>query len=502
MSQTTDNHPAPQQALDGMVLIECVQHAYTIAPRIFLSALSLAVLLVAGLWLAVPHLWLSIWFIALTVCYAARVVLWKRYRATPESNRDTPLWSRWFVWGAGITGLTWGISGVLPAQSDHGTQFYIGFVLTGVCAGAVPGLSYIPYAARVFVLGAILPFTAHAIVNGPHDGILMGTMSLLFTAVMMVTIKNTFTAIDLGIRQQLQLQQRDAALVANEKLQRETRETLRRAQTQLQNFIDYAPAAVAMFNRKLRYLAYSKRWVVDFGLNLAPEEVLHGRSYFEVLPDLAGMMREAFDHALRGEVQTNDQYPYIRNDGLVQWFHWEMRPWYEDSGEMGGIVMFSEDITETRRTKVALQMRDRLLEQLGQQVPGVMFQGRWRPGSEFRFTFVSANASLVCGYSAEQLLQQKQLFEKLFAPSELNQLREAAQRAASRAGTIEMQLRMNVPDKGTRWMQVNVVAERLADASVVWHGYIEDVTLRHQMAIELAKMNIEIENGIIHSSAA
>ena len=79
---------------------------------------------------------------------------------------------------------------------------------------------------------------------------------------------------------------------------------------------------------------------------------------------------------------------------------------------------------------------------------------------------------------------------------------EAAQRAAVRAGNIQMQLRMKVPEKGTRWMQINVVAERLADASVVWHGYIEDVTLRHQMAIELAKMNIEIEEGVIHSSAA
>jgi hypothetical protein len=38
-----------------------------------------------------------------------------------------------------------------------------------------------------------------------------------------------------------------------------------------------------------------------------------------------------------------------------------------------------------------------------------------------------------------------------------------------------------------RWLQISAVAERLADASIVWYGYVEDVTVRHQMALDLAK---------------
>jgi PAS domain S-box-containing protein len=301
---------------------------------------------------------------------------------------------------------------------------------------------------------------------------------------MIVTMRNNFSNVEKSIRQQLQLIQRDAALTRNEQLRNIALESLRRTQAMLQTFISYAPAAVAMFDRNLDYIVHSRHWLSDHGL---AENDLAGRNYFEVMPDSAHLMRDAFRMTLAGEVETNDQYPYIRNDGTVRWFRWEMRPWYEDGGAMGGVVMYSEDITDTKRANDALQARERLLDKLGVQVPGVMFQGRWRRDANFRFTFVSANAESLCGIGAEQLCKDSNVYLRLFDRTDRERLRHAAEAAMARAGTIHLQLRIQAPQRGIRWIQINALAERLADASVLWYGYVEDVTLRHEMALKLAK---------------
>lgn len=117
--------------------------------------------------------------------------------------------------------------------------------------------------------------------------------------------------------------------------------------------IAYAPAALAMLDRSMRYVVVSDRWLSDH--DLTSDEVV-GKSHFDLFPDITPEWKGIYERALAGETITHEEQSQDRTGGDTQWLKWEVRPWYETpNGVIGGIVMLSEDITEQKRAAEALR---------------------------------------------------------------------------------------------------------------------------------------------------
>ncbi len=129
--------------------------------------------------------------------------------------------------------------------------------------------------------------------------------------------------------------------------------SVRESKELLQLFIDKAPAALAMFDREMRYLAVSRRWLEEY--SLAGQSVL-GRSHYEVIRDIPERWKEAHRRGLAGETLRGEEDRFERADGTVQWIEWEVAPWRAADGSVGGIVLFADDITARKQAEERLRL--------------------------------------------------------------------------------------------------------------------------------------------------
>jgi PAS domain S-box-containing protein len=145
---------------------------------------------------------------------------------------------------------------------------------------------------------------------------------------------------------------RQVAAFERDQALREANQQLHVTEQRLRLFIEHAPAALAMFDDKMRYLSVSSRWMTDFGLG---ERDLRGVSHYDVFPEVPEQWKDAHLRGLGGEVVREEAERFERADGSKQWIRWEIRPWHDVAGKVGGIVIFTEDITGRMRAETALQ---------------------------------------------------------------------------------------------------------------------------------------------------
>ncbi|HTG02426.1 MAG TPA: transporter substrate-binding domain-containing protein [Nitrospirota bacterium] len=140
---------------------------------------------------------------------------------------------------------------------------------------------------------------------------------------------------------------------------KQSEETLSENRERLQLFIEHAPAALAMFDRTMCYISASNRWCDDYGLG---NRQLVGISHYEIFPEITARWKDIHQRGLSGEVVRAEEDLFERADGSIQWLRWAVMPWRNSAGQVGGIVIFTEDITLRKQAEEALKQSNIELE--------------------------------------------------------------------------------------------------------------------------------------------
>lgn len=135
-------------------------------------------------------------------------------------------------------------------------------------------------------------------------------------------------------------------------------EALQNREALLREFITHTPAAIAMLDRNMCYIQASRRWLADYKLD---DQNVVGRNHYEVFPDIPDRWKQIHQRVLGGAIESCDEDPFPRENGEIEWLQWEARPWRNANGEVGGLIFFTQVITERKQLGLKLQEQNRQL---------------------------------------------------------------------------------------------------------------------------------------------
>ena len=167
-------------------------------------------------------------------------------------------------------------------------------------------------------------------------------------------------------------------------------------------FIKHTPAAVAMFDTNMRYILASPRWLNDYGL--VGQDII-GRSHYEIFPEIPDRWKEIHQRCLAGAIEKCEEDPFPRLDGRTDWVRWEVRPWYQSNNEIGGIVMFTEVITERKAAEEKILKERDFSRAALDSLPGIVYLF----DLEGRFLRWNRNFEQVSEYSPEEISRMNPL---------------------------------------------------------------------------------------------
>jgi PAS domain S-box-containing protein len=181
---------------------------------------------------------------------------------------------------------------------------------------------------------------------------------------------------------------------------------------------------------------------------------------------------------MMGAVDKCDEARFIRQNGAVQWIAWEVRPWYIRDGEIGGILMYTADITERKQVQQQLRINEAQLRgAFENSTTGMALVG-------LRGDWLKVNNSLCkfIGYSAEELLQIR--FQDITHPEDLDgDLDLLEELLAGKRDYYRMEKRYIHKQGHTVWALLSVSLIRSAEGQPLhFVSQINDITDEKKLA--------------------
>ncbi len=244
------------------------------------------------------------------------------------------------------------------------------------------------------------------------------------------------------------------------------------SESRLRLFIEHAPAALAMFDCEMRYLAFSARWLSDYDL----ESDILGQSHYAVFPDIPESWKAAHRRGLSGEVVRSIEDQFDREDGSVIWLRWEVRPWIGADGGVGGICIFSEDITANKNVEAELRRQKDLLTRTGRLAK----VGGWEIDVATMQYTMTDEVFRIFDLEPDPQVTEAPLIACLLE-SDRRRLDQVQRDAIESHQPYELELELTTAKDACKWIHVVGLPVREGDRVVRLEGAVQDISERKQV---------------------
>ena len=146
-------------------------------------------------------------------------------------------------------------------------------------------------------------------------------------------------------------------------------------------------------------------------------------------------------------------------------------------------------IDKLKSTDASLSRSRDLFNKISQRLPGVIYQFKRFPDGSFCFPFANAAVYDMFEVTPEQVREDASAVFAILHPADYDHIVASIEESARTLSLWQYEFRVVLPSRGVCWRLGESQPEKLEDGSVLWHGFITDITERKQAEDRIQRLS-------------
>ena len=262
------------------------------------------------------------------------------------------------------------------------------------------------------------------------------------------------------------------------------------SEAQLRSVLETAPDIIMTVNRAGIILFINRT-----APPTTPEQVLGTSCLDYVVPEGRARVAAAIEHVFR--TRGIDEYEILGpNDksGHRAWFLVRVGPVVENDQVMAA-TFCATNISPRKRAEARWRELFERLQKIASQIPGLVFEFKQRPDGGYCLPYASERIRDIFRLSPEDVREDAAPLFALVHPDDHARLTASMLESARSLTPWRHEFRMCFPSGEVRWLFGSSVPSREPDGSVLWHGFITDVTLEKAAAATQAQLEDQLRQA-------
>ncbi len=198
-------------------------------------------------------------------------------------------------------------------------------------------------------------------------------------------------------------------------------------------------------------------------------------------PDDRGIAIARVEALKAGASEFANDMRIIRPDGQCLWIHSRARATRDTAGGIILVEGTDQDITDMVLAKQQLQTERDRFEKLMEAVPVAICSFQLTPDGRVTMPYASPRIEAIYGISPAALARDAAGVFSTIHPDDVEHVQAAVAESAKSMTLWQSEFRVHSPALGEIWVEGCSAPVRLSDGSVLWHGYVNDITASKQV---------------------
>ncbi|MBV6622287.1 MAG: PAS domain S-box protein [Rivularia sp. (in: Bacteria)] len=275
----------------------------------------------------------------------------------------------------------------------------------------------------------------------------------------------------------------------------QTETQLLESQRFLKLLIDSIPQLIFWKDRNSVFEGCNSSAAKVCGLN-SPEDIV-GKTDYDMPSTLeeANFYRECDKRIMdSGEAELHIIETLQQSDGTQAWLDTNKIPLRNTKGDVIGILLTIEDITQRKQIEEEIkELNEKLevkveartaqlnrtqarLKKLTDNLPGMIYEYRLKPNGDISFGYVSSGCKEILEIEPQALEENANLAFKNIHPDDIATVTKKGNISAKSLENLECEWRLILPHGKYKWIKLVAKPELQSNNSIIWYGCLIDIT--------------------------